>query len=345
MDLITQGLLGATTARSTITPERQMESRSATLIGFASGMLADADILIQSTQDPLLNLDYHRHFSHSLIFIPMGALLAAALLWPLFRRRLPFRRLYLYSLAGYLFSGLLDACTGYGTHLYWPFSQSRVAWNLVSVVDPIFSGLLLAGLLAALIWQHKTIFTRGALLLCAVYLGLAALQQQRVLENARDVATRRGQTALRLIARPSFANIVVWRTVYITNESQPQIHVDAHRAGPAGIQLYAGAVLPHFDTHAARQYLAKRGVAENTVFANDIERFRTFSEDYLAIHPDRPEILGDIRFSMLPDSALPMWGLVLDATRADQHAEWRAFRELPEIERERFVRMLLGQAL
>ena len=75
-------------------------------------------------------------------------MLGAALLWPIFKKRLSFARLYRYSLLGYLLSGLLDACTSYGTHLLWPFSDARVAWHLISVIDPLFTGALLLGLAA-----------------------------------------------------------------------------------------------------------------------------------------------------------------------------------------------------
>lgn len=67
MDLFTQGLLGATMAQ---TGAQKTEIRLATGIGFIAGLAADADILIQSEQDPLLNLEFHRHFTHSLFLYP-----------------------------------------------------------------------------------------------------------------------------------------------------------------------------------------------------------------------------------------------------------------------------------
>ena len=87
MDILTQSLLGATVAQSA---SRKKETRIATLIGFLSGMLADADVLIRSAEDTLYTIEYHRHFTHSLIFIPLGALIATALLWPFMKKRLPF---------------------------------------------------------------------------------------------------------------------------------------------------------------------------------------------------------------------------------------------------------------
>src|SRR5688500_3522841 len=105
MDLLTHGLVGAALAQSGAPRE---EARIAAGVGFLAGMLADADTLITSAADPLLVLEYHRHFTHSLLFIPIGGLIAAAVLWPFMRRRLPFARLYVYSLLGYALAGLLD---------------------------------------------------------------------------------------------------------------------------------------------------------------------------------------------------------------------------------------------
>jgi inner membrane protein len=136
VDILTQGLLGAVFAQVIANKE---EKKLASIAGAAAGLLADADILIRSSSDPLLTLEYHRHFSHSLFFIPFGAAIAMLLLWPLMRRRLSLRRLYIFCLAGYSLSGLLDACTSYGTYLFWPLSNERVALNIISIVDPIFT--------------------------------------------------------------------------------------------------------------------------------------------------------------------------------------------------------------
>lgn len=130
MDILTHGLLGGALAQSCST---KAETRSATLVGFLAALLADADARIQSDSDPLLTLEYHRQFTHSLIFIPVGALFVSLILWPVFKRfgqSLGFRRIYRYALLGCATSGVLDACTSYGTHLLWPFSDERVAWSV-----------------------------------------------------------------------------------------------------------------------------------------------------------------------------------------------------------------------
>ena len=77
MDILTHGLLGGTLAQSC---SKKGETRAATTVGFLAALLADTDALIRSSTDPLLTLEYHRQFTHSLIFIPAGALLVALIL-------------------------------------------------------------------------------------------------------------------------------------------------------------------------------------------------------------------------------------------------------------------------
>ena len=120
MDIVTQGIAGALLAQ---TAANRQNRRYATITGLVAGLLPDLDAAIRSSTDPLLTLEFHRQFSHSLIFIPVGALIASVLLWPFLRKQLPIHLLYLFSLLGFASAGLLDACTSFGTQLLWPFSD------------------------------------------------------------------------------------------------------------------------------------------------------------------------------------------------------------------------------
>ena len=79
MDPLSQGVIGASVAQSTVKNKRYLVS--AGILGFLSGMAPDLDIFIRSEQDPLLFLEYHRQFSHSLVFIPIGGLICASILF------------------------------------------------------------------------------------------------------------------------------------------------------------------------------------------------------------------------------------------------------------------------
>ena len=111
---------------------------------------------IQSSDDPILSLEYHRQFSHSLFFIPIGSLIVALLIFPWVKKAMSFKLVYLVSFLGYATHGLLDACTSYGT-LLWPFSYERITWNNISIVDPIFTIPTLIFVICALMTKKKEI--------------------------------------------------------------------------------------------------------------------------------------------------------------------------------------------
>ena len=136
MDPISQGAIGALAAQASV---RHKNLAKVTLVGCLAGLAPDLDVLIQSREDPILFLEYHRQFTHSLLFIPFGSLLVAITLLGFLKDSLSFKTIYLASFLGFATHGLLDACTSYGTQLFWPFSNTRVSWNNISIVDPLFT--------------------------------------------------------------------------------------------------------------------------------------------------------------------------------------------------------------
>ena len=329
MDLLTQGLVGGVLAQSLA---RKNEKKIATLVGVVAGLLADADILIRSSSDPLLNIEYHRHFSHSLVFIPVGAAIATLLLWPFVRRHLSARRLYLFSLAGYSMSGVLDAFTSYGTHLFWPFSDERVALNIISIVDPVFTLILLVTLLTGLRLGHRKVAFAG-LVLCMMYLVMGFVQLQRAEQVAEELRDKRGHLAMQSVVKPTLANLVLWRSVYIHDD---RIYVDAIRVGlfDAG-RVIEGESVARFSFEKDLPQLD-----ESSVLYRDIVRFLSFSDGYVALDPMQANVLGDIRYSMLPVSASPLWGIVIDPDRPQVHADYQFFRDSSPSVRETFLNLL-----
>ena len=136
MDPISQGTVGAAFAQSTANKSNIIKIG---IIGFLAGLAPDLDVLIRSENDPILFLEYHRQFSHSLFFIPFGSLIVALLIFPLLKKSMSLKTIYMASFLGYATHGLLDACTSYGTLLFWPFSNERITWNNISIIDPLFT--------------------------------------------------------------------------------------------------------------------------------------------------------------------------------------------------------------
>lgn len=337
MDILTQGLLGGVLAQSVAKKE---ETKLATLIGFFAGLIADADIFIYSSSDPMLNIEFHRHFTHSLIFIPVGAAIAMALLWPFLRHRLPIKRLYLYSLMGYSLSGVLDACTSYGTHLLWPFSDERIAFNIISIIDPLFTLMLLITLIVSYRVKLQKVAHIG-LAIAVSYMLFGFIQQQRAMTTAEELIVLRGhqtnhQQSHKHVVKPTMGNLLLWRSVYIYKD---RIYADAIRVGIFSENtIYEGestekvSIQKHFPKLSSLSVLYK-----------DIQRFETFSDGYVAFDLSDPNVVGDLRYSMLPTKVKPLWGIVINRDNPEKHAGYQFFRDGSEPIRTQFIKMLLGK--
>lgn len=343
MDPFTQGITGALCAQ---TFSNRQQQKQAALTGFAGGIAADLDILIQSSNDPLLTLEYHRHFTHALIFIPVGGLLVALCCQIAYRlptlwkksdthkqKTLNFGSLYLLATLGYATAGLLDACTSYGTHLLWPFSDSKIAWNIISVIDPAFTLFGLTALCIAVIYKKPYAALTG-LIICSIYLSIGYVQHNRIQAALYKLAESRGETILRSEVKPTIGNLLVWRGIY---QTENYFQIDAYRAGTS-VQVYAGGRKPKLNSiHVHSQ------IPSNSVIATDIKRFTEFSAGYVVKMRDSPLTIGDIRYSMLPDSTEPLWGITVNTRQPDQHVEFSHFRQMPDGGREAFFNMLKGK--
>ena len=325
MDPVSQGAFGAALAESA---SRQRVA-AASVVGALAGMAPDLDVLIRSSTDPLLFLEYHRQFTHALAFIPFGALVCAGLLHAFVRRRLRFRETYLFALLGYGSHGFLDACTSYGTQLFWPFSDARVAWNAVAVVDPLFTVPVLALVLTAAL-RRRAGFGRLAFFWAIVYLGLGGLQGWRAEHGARALAEARGHEPERRLVKPSFANLLVWKSVYATGG---WYYVDALRVG-LDVTYFPGDRVRRLVVNRALPWLAP-----GSRQAGDLERFRRFSDGYLA--SARRGTVIDVRYSLLPNEIDPLWGIRFDARHQERHVDFFTERTMTASERVAFLEMLL----
>jgi inner membrane protein len=331
MDPISQGILGATWATSSA---RKKELLPAFWLGLLSGLAADLDVLIRSNKDPLFALEFHRHFTHSLAFIPFGALICSLVLYPFARKHLAsFKRVYFYCFFGFASHGFLDACTSYGTQLLWPFSNIRVAWDIISIIDPLFTLPLIAFMiLLRLKRSQKWAWT--ALAYSFVYLGIGWVQRDRAIAETRVLAAQRGHEPLRVQAKPSIANLILFRGIY---ETEDRFFVDAIRVPFLGkAQHYNGGSLPKTTEQELR-------APKNSALEKDIQRFTWFSDNFVVWHPSYANVLGDFRYSLLPISVEPLWGIVVDQERPETHSDFLNFRNIQDGDLQRLLNMLRGR--
>ncbi len=331
MDPLTHGLVGAAATQSFADKKK---IRPAAFTGFVSAMLADLDFFIHNPADPLLNIELHRQFTHSLIFIPVGGLIAAGLLWWIMRQYISFRELYLYSVVSYATAGIMDSFTSYGTMLLWPFLDTRFAWNLISVVDPVFTAgvLILVGL--SFYYRH-----RPHAWICwawiIIYLLFGLVQRERATATAYELANERNHLVERMVVKPTIGNLLLWRSTYEYDEA---FHADGIRLGLfSDTKVYRGESASRvYPEEAYDDYMA-------TIMYYDIMRFSRLSEDYLIRHPDKPNVIGDARYSMLPTSMTPLWGIEIDTDKPDDHVSFHYFRDASPEVRQTLLQMLLAR--
>ena len=333
MDPVSQGLVGAVLPQSI---SNKKEIRLSALIGFLSGLLADIDVLIHSSTDPLLFLDYHRQFTHSLIFIPLGGLIAAGFCWLFLKKRLSFWKIYFYAFLGYGTHCFIDACTNYGTQLLWPFSDARIAWNVISIIDPIFT-FTLAFLVIIAVLKKSPLIARIGLLFAVCYLLFGLYQRERAEEVLLSLAQSRGHEVERVLVHPSIGNLLVWRSIY---EAGGNYYVEAVRVSPfSEPKIYHGGSIKVFDPEKELSTLNT-----NSTLYKDIDRFRSFAKDFLVIHPAYPDIIGDLRMGILPNSIKPIWGIEFDPDREDEHVSMDNYERSVNGEKiQIFISMLLGR--
>lgn len=312
MEPVSQAVLGAMGAQlkpSLKNDSKTMEDfKKLSLWGALGGMAPDLDYIIRSSTDPLFTIEYHRHFTHSLFFIPIGALVVSLFL-RLFK--IPLKKSYPYTLLGYATHGLLDAFTNYGTHLFWPFSNRREAWNCVAVVDPLITVPLLIVLGLSLKYKRR-LFTFLSWAMIISYLCLGAFQKYRVksflLTRGVDV-----ESFHRYMIKPTIANNFIWRVILDSKESLQFYGV---RLGIFNENImYSGERVKKVQREEVEQLLGN-----NKKQMHDYERFRFFTSNYLFWSGEKS--IADGRYSFTPHGTRPIWKLEFSPAQSNQFSKF-----------------------
>lgn len=300
MDSITQGVLGAAAAQVCL--QRWVGPR-AWLYGAIGGMAPDLDIFIRSGDDPLVGLTYHRHFTHSLAFIPIGGPLSALPWLVRAKHRAQARPIIAACTVGYATHALLDAFTSYGTQLLLPFSNMRVAWNWISIVDLLFTiPLLVAVVLTARRNTRRPVAI--GLAWAALYMGWGGLQKSRATGAMEELAASRGHTPTRVDAFPSAFSNVAWRVVYMHEGTIFTGWVRTPWLSAA--KMHAGGHVP-VATEAALPAAIRHD--ERTLEAFRV--FQWFSRGWIAADPEVDGAYGDQRYGLRIGETTSMWVIEL----------------------------------
>jgi inner membrane protein len=311
MDSITQGVLGAAAAQALM--KRRLPQ--AGLIGAIGGMAADLDVFIRSFDDPTVSWLFHRHFTHSLLFIPIGGLVAAIPFLLMRRFRHQRRDVIWASIIGYATHAPLDMFTNYGTQLFWPLTNARIALDWIAIVDPVYTVPLWAGV----IWTARSKspkYVRVALLLTTCYLvGFGAWQHSRAVEAQQQLLAARGLKADRVRVMPAPGWLLLWRSVYIAGGRLTADGIRTPWFGPPRVLEGGSADAVTFDDLPA-------SARNNAEARRRFDILHWFSDGWLASVNGQANEIGDMRITAAAESLTPLWGLQFDPATGEATA-WR----------------------
>ncbi len=188
MDTPTHGLIGRLAAR-VIWPKKTQNG----LVNVVTvcSVLPDLDVLL-----PGGGLEYlvsHRGISHSFLGVGLMALGVAWVGQRVGVRSASFWQMYAASLFGFLTHIFFDLATTFGTLVFAPFSDYRMAWDTLFIIDPYLDMLLIGTLLVGWLTRLGKVGYRVGGGLVAGYVCVAFLitgvghLQLRQWANAQDI--------------------------------------------------------------------------------------------------------------------------------------------------------------
>ncbi len=216
LDSVTQMALGAAIGEMVL--GRRLGNK-AMIVGAIVGSLPDLDVLIPF-DGAVESFTYHRGFSHSLIVLTLLSPCIALLLQRLWRKpQLLFRQWWLMTWLALVTHPLLDGFTVYGTQLFWPVSNYPVSGSSVFIIDPIYTILLISGLLlASRRGINGAAWNMAGLILSAAYLSWSVMAKFMVEKAVLEALDRQAITHHRLLTTPMPFNTIGWRFVAMQDD-------------------------------------------------------------------------------------------------------------------------------
>ena len=165
MDTITHGIAGALIGKAVFRGDDMFAShpmnrgRVITWSLMLGAIFPDSDVFRDMfSHDKLLIITWHRSITHSLILLPLWALLLAAVTRAFANSR-KWESPSFFALTGIYAAGilshiLLDLVTSFGTMIWSPLEWSRPAWDLIFIVDFTLAAIFLVPQLLAWVYAH-----------------------------------------------------------------------------------------------------------------------------------------------------------------------------------------------
>jgi inner membrane protein len=232
MDTLTHALSGALFARATArtdAPPRSLPRRIAA--GFLACAAPDLDF-VAGFFGPVAYLENHRGITHSLLMLPLWAVVLSWALAAILREPRGWRALYGVCALGLGLHIAGDVITSYGTMVLAPLSDRRAGIGTTFIIDLWFSGIIVAGLAASAILRRARAPAIGACFALVAYVGFQFALKQRALDFGERYAVAQGIRGATVSAEPRPVSPFNW-TVFVSDvEAHRYAHVNLVREAP-----------------------------------------------------------------------------------------------------------------
>ena len=284
MDSITQITLGAAVGELSL---GKKVGNKAIFWGAAAGTIPDLDIVLFPILNDIEKLVYHRGFSHSLVFAFLLAPLLGALIARLHQNGQASWKDWGWLSFWCLFTHpLLDSLTAWGTQLFLPFSDYRVALNVIFVVDPFYTlpflGCVIAAMFYARTSRKRRLLNLTGLAISSAYLLVATANKLHVNRVFAQSLQAQNIAYESLITMPSPLNIILWNGI---------------ARGESGFWQGNYSLLDADRNVHFRYIPGQQELVEKYEDVWTLERFRWVNEGYFVVEPYGDELLlHDLRF-------------------------------------------------
>ncbi|GAA3627500.1 metal-dependent hydrolase [Flavivirga jejuensis] len=296
MDSLTQIVLGAACGEAVL---GKKIGNKALLFGAIGGTIPDLDVYMGSLlyNNEIDAMLFHRGFMHSILFSVLAAILLGWGVYKLYnsgnRLGTTTKKDWIWLFFWSLFTHpILDCFTPYGTQLFKPFSNYRVAFNNIAVVDPIYTLPFLICVIVLMFFNRKSnrrkLWLKLGLGISSVYMLLTIGNKFYIDSIFRKSMTENNINFERYSTQPAIFNNVLWYGIIETDS------------------LYFVANYSLLDTKNRFlnfKELPKQRDLKPSEF-NDIENLAWFSNYYYSVYKinDTDYQYNDLRYPILDEN-------------------------------------------
>ena len=340
MDTVSHALLGALAARASaprVIPAQRLDLNTRTWVGALSAAFPDIDYLTFWI-DPLAFLaDWHRGPTHSLLLLPLWALLLGVSFAIVIQRIAQWRELSVISGLGLLTQIGADATTVFGTQLFAPLSHYRAALGVIFDIAPYLGLVLGIALIASVLWHSRLIALLGLIAVVAI-IGMQALFKQQLSAVAQRYAATHGFTAAIIHVLPQPWSPFYWNIIVSENGRyhQAMVNVLADQRPSTSGNHFLSRLVSAYQPLSTLSWTQRQAFGEPTpwhTLVNDVWQddkmsgFRRFAQlpSLYRIDDDPHQLciwFTDLRYTFAGMPPAFRFGMC----RANEDRQWRAYR-------------------